>query len=214
MSNHVLAWSTYCEPVDVSSWLIPLGAGCGLRQGEVFGWSPDDVAKGSDVLRVERQVKIVRGRMVFALPKRRKKREVPLSAVVRAAVDEYVERFPPLAMTLPWEVPDGKPVTVRLLVYTRERNQLHRHSFNHHTWKPALREARVVMPGRADSFHGLRHFYASALLDAGESIRGLAEYLGHADLAFTLRVYTHFMLSSSERTRRAIDEVFRRKDAA
>jgi integrase len=28
--------------------------------------------------------------------------------------------------------------------------------------------------------HPLRHFYASVLLDGGESIRMLAEYLGHA----------------------------------
>ncbi|WP_409466594.1 tyrosine-type recombinase/integrase [Amycolatopsis sp. GA6-003] len=69
-------------------------------------------------------------------------------------------------------------------------------------------------PGRAEGFHALRHFYASALLDAGESIRALAEYIGHADPAFTLRVYTHLLPTSSERTRRAIDEVFRRKDAA
>ncbi len=180
----------------------------------MFGWSPDDITDGSDMLRVERQFKIVRGRMVFALPKHRKTREVPLSTEVRTAIEEHMERFPPLAVTLPWEVPDGKPVTVRLLIYTRESNQLHWHSFNHHTWKPALREAGVKTPGRADGFHALRHFYASALLDAGNSIRALAEYLGHADPAFTLRVYTHPMPSSSERTRRAIDEVFRRRDAA
>nr|WP_232430570.1 hypothetical protein [Salinispora pacifica] len=35
--------------------------------------------------------------------------------------------------------------------------------------------------------HALRHFYASALLDAGESIKALAAYLGHADPGFTLR---------------------------
>ena len=29
--------------------------------------------------------------------------------------------------------------------------------------------------------HALRHFYASTLLDAGESIKALANYLGHAD---------------------------------
>jgi integrase len=32
--------------------------------------------------------------------------------------------------------------------------------------------------------HSLRHFYASALLDAGESIKALAPYLGHADPGF------------------------------
>ncbi|MDQ4104027.1 MAG: tyrosine-type recombinase/integrase, partial [Actinomycetota bacterium] len=59
-----------------------------------------------------------------------------------------------------------------------------------------------------DGFHALRHFYASTLLDAGESIVALAEYLGHADPGFTLRTYTHLMPSSQERTRRAVDGVF------
>jgi hypothetical protein len=50
-----------------------------------------------------------------------------------------------------------------------------------------------------------RHFYASTLLDAGENIRALAEYLGHADPGFTLRTYTHLMPGSSDRTRKAVD---------
>jgi integrase len=29
--------------------------------------------------------------------------------------------------------------------------------------------------------HALRHFYASVLIDAGESVKAVAEYLGHAD---------------------------------
>lgn len=53
--------------------------------------------------------------------------------------------------------------------------------------------------------HALRHFYASILLDAVESIKALSEYLGHADPGFTLRTYTHLMPSSGERARRAID---------
>lgn len=62
-------------------------------------------------------------------------------------------------------------------------------------------------PKRADGFHALRHFYASVLLDGGESIKALSEYLGHADPGFTLRTYTHLMPSSAERTRRAVDAV-------
>lgn len=48
--------------------------------------------------------------------------------------------------------------------------------------------------------HALRHFYASALLDAGEGINALASYFGHTDPGFTLRVYTHPMPASEERT--------------
>lgn len=56
--------------------------------------------------------------------------------------------------------------------------------------------------------HALRHYYASVLLDAGESIRALADYLGHADPGFTLRTYTHLMPSSEDRARAAIDAAF------
>lgn len=56
--------------------------------------------------------------------------------------------------------------------------------------------------------HALRHFYASVLLDAGESIKALSEYLGHHDPGFTLRTYTHLMPSSETRTRAAVDTVW------
>jgi integrase len=46
------------------------------------------------------------------------------------------------------------------------------------------------------------------LLDAGESIKALSEYLGHHDPGFTLRTYTHLMPSSETRTRAAVDRVF------
>jgi integrase len=46
------------------------------------------------------------------------------------------------------------------------------------------------------------------LLDAGESIKALSGYLGHADPGFTLRVYTHLLPASEDRTRRAIDAAF------
>lgn len=52
--------------------------------------------------------------------------------------------------------------------------------------------------------HALRHFYAS-VLDAGESIKAVSQYLGHTDPALTLRVYAHLMPTSRERTRAAID---------
>ncbi|MFG2299831.1 hypothetical protein [Actinacidiphila glaucinigra] len=54
----------------------------------------------------------------------------------------------------------------------------------------------------------LRHYYASVLLDAGEKVKALADYLGHAGPGFTLRTYTHLMPNSQERARRAIDAAF------
>ena len=42
----------------------------------------------------------------------------------------------------------------------------------------------------------------------------MSEHLGHADPGFTLRVYTHLMPSSADRTRKAIDVVFDPETAA
>ena len=84
---------------------------------------------------------------------------------------------------------------------------LNRNHVNHYVWKPALARAGVEAV-RENGMHALRHHYASVLLDAGESIKAVSEYLGHSDPGFTLRVYTHLMPSSDERTRNAVDEAF------
>lgn len=45
------------------------------------------------------------------------------------------------------------------------------------------------------------------LIDAGESVRAIADYLGDADPGFTLRVYSHLFPASEDRARRAVDAV-------
>jgi integrase len=100
-------------------------------------------------------------------------------------------------------------------------------SYSEQVWKPALVAAGVIPPPardrrqrsrytttRKEGLHQLRHFYPSVMLSAGVSIKELAEYLGHADPAFTLRVYAHMMPGSHDRARKAIDErLFRRRSA-
>jgi integrase len=156
------------------------------------------------VVHVRRQVKILSSRQVLALPKGRKVRDVPLPESVALAVAAHLADWPAVSVSLPWESVGGQPVAVRLLLSTRERGAVERNYFNAKVWKPALVQAGVE-PTRENGTHALRHFYASVLLDAGESIRALADYLGHADPGFTLRTYTHLMPSSEERTRKAVD---------
>jgi integrase len=187
---------------------VVLGAGCGLRQGELFGVSPDDIDREAGVLHVVRQVRVVDSRQVFALPKRNKTRDVPLARSVLCLVDEHLARFEAAAVTLPWRIASGEPTTVRLLLTDERARPMWRNRFNDQIWNPARKAAGVTRPTRQDGTHALRHHYASVLLDAGESIKALSEYLGHHDPGFTLRTYTHLMPTSAERTRRAIDGVF------
>ena len=55
--------------------------------------------------------------------------------------------------------------------------------------EPALKAVKVPTT-RENGMHALRHWFASVQLEAGTSIKALAEYLGHVDAGFTLRVYT------------------------
>ncbi|WP_406206479.1 site-specific integrase [Streptomyces sp. NBC_01017] len=48
---------------------VDLGVGLGLRQGEVFGLSPEDLDAESGVVHVRRQVCMIDGHLFFALPK-------------------------------------------------------------------------------------------------------------------------------------------------
>ncbi|MFJ6935591.1 tyrosine-type recombinase/integrase [Streptomyces sp. NPDC101132] len=197
---------------------VDIAGGCGLRQGEVFGLSEDEVDYEGGWLRVEHQLKRIRGKYVFAPPKGAKARSVPLPGSVAAALREHSKLHPPVAVTLPWRTPDGPPVTKSLIFPSRSGSFVRVSHFNDHVWKPALAVAGIIPPAEEGEryasapqhgMHALRHFYASVLLDAGENIRALSQYLGHADPGFTLRTYTHLMPSSEGRTRKAVDGLFK-----
>ncbi|GAA2689618.1 Site-specific recombinase XerD [Actinosynnema pretiosum] len=188
---------------------VALAAGCGLRQGEVFGLSDADIDRGANSLNIVRQVTVVDNRLVFAPPKGGKERSLPLAGSVLREIDAHAEKFQPVVVTLPWKEPDGPPETARLILSTETGGALYRSDFNRLHWRPALDRAGMGRTKRQDGMHALRHFFASVLLDGGESIKALAEWLGHADPAFTMRVYTHLLPSSNDRTRRAVDRAMR-----
>ncbi|MGW5083192.1 tyrosine-type recombinase/integrase [Micromonospora echinospora] len=192
---------------------VDLGAGCGLRQGEIFAVSPDDLDATRPTLRVVRQIKLVRGALIFAPPKGGKTREVPLPASVARRLGDHAKQYAPGEVTLPWGTLTGDPTTVSLYLTAADGLPLSRSKFNPGVWKPAIR-ATGIPDDRRNGMHVLRHTYASVLLDAGESIKALSTYLGHADPGFTLRTYTHLLPTSEDRTRRAIDAAFGEDQAA
>ncbi|MBM7519176.1 tyrosine-type recombinase/integrase [Nocardioides nitrophenolicus] len=192
--------------------MATLAAGLGLRQGEVFGLSPDDIDFLRGTVTIRRQVKLFVKNKAFAPPKAGRTREIPLPSTVRDALAAHLAAHPAQTVTLPWKTLGGEAVPVSLVV-TRHGEAMGRNWVNSYLWGPALDKAEVPR-GRDNGMHALRHFYASVLLDAGENIKALSSYLGHADPGFTLRTYTHLMPSSTERTRQAIDGALKGQDPA
>jgi integrase len=195
---------------DRYSAMVDLGVGCGHRQGELFGIAVEDVDFLGRWVQVRRQVRIIHGQLVFSTPKGGKDRRVPLVEAVALRLAAHIEAYAPVAVTLPWKVPDGEPVTVNLLFTTEGRKAIVRNEFNK-LWRKA-RTSAGVPDTRENGCHVMRHTAASAWLAAGVDIRTVAEYLGHADPGFTLRTYSHLMPDAADRARRAMSVFFQGTD--
>jgi integrase len=188
-----------------------LGAGLGLRQGEIFAFSMDNVDRDKMIYRCARQLVTLDGVKKFKLPKGHKPREVPLGSGVLDELDAYAENFPPVTITLPWAERDARNTeTINVLMTSDEGDMFTRQWFNKMVWRPAFEQAGLQYRFNGeDGMHALRHLYASYLLSQGVSIKELAAFLGHADEGFTLRTYVHLMANSFDRARSAVDMLFK-----
>jgi integrase len=188
--------------------MADVGAGLGLRQGEIFGLSLDEVDFLHRVVHVRQQVKLYRAvTPVYGPPKGGKPRQVPLPWHVAEPLAEHIRRYPPADVVLPWQAPDGKTRTYALLFTGEKSGAAHnRSAFNTKVWVPARRAAGIP-EGEDDAagMHQLRHHYASALLAGGVDIKRVQEYLGHHSAAFTLDVYGHLMPNDEDRALRLVE---------
>jgi integrase/recombinase XerD len=100
-----------------------------------------------------------------------RERLVPISDRARAAVARWRELVP---SDQPWLFPSGKKHLSRVRLFQIVK---------------ALAAAAGVPPDRVGP-HGLRHAFATHLLEGGADLRALQAMLGHADIA-TTQIYTH-----------------------
>jgi integrase len=173
--------------------LVIVGAGTGLRQGEAFGLTLDRVDFLRRAVTVDQQLVTVKGAPQLGPPKTRASgRDVPLPDVVLDALSAHIAAYEP-------KPPDG-------LIFTNERGEPIRRSVFSRIWRRAV-DASAVPVGT--TFHDLRHHYASLLIRHGESVKVVQARLGHASAAETLDTYSHLWPDSADRTRTAIDSVWR-----
>ncbi len=168
-----------------------LGAGCGLRVGEVLGLRIRSVRIEEAELAVVEQLQLLPGSPPVLRPPKTASsiRVVPLPQVVADAVVLHLQQWP------------GEDED--LLLRGRNGSYLWPNTFNDNIWRGAAR--RAGQP--AARFHELRHFYASALIRAGESVKTVQAALGHASAVETLETYAGLWPDSQARTRAAVDDL-------
>jgi len=178
--------------------LIIAGAGLGLRPAELFGLAADRVDFLRRTVRVDQQlVRKTGGVELGPLKTPASYRTVPLPAVVGDALARHMAMYPPHPESgLIFTSGTGGPVWHRSFA---------------DVWSNARQRAGV--PGWATP-HDWRHWYASALIQSGASVKTVQARLGHSSAVTTLNVYGHLWPDSDDATRAAIDEMLNPADKA
>ena len=73
-------------------------------------------------------------------------------------------------------------------------------------FKRALKRAELP---QATRLHDLRHGAATMLLEAGEPVPAVSEYLGHASPAITMTIYAHAVPGASKRAAARLGSILR-----
>jgi len=203
--------------------IIPeLGAGTGLRQGEMFGLGQGDIQflGRKPAVTVVRQLKIIKGVPHFGPVKNRKPHTAPLAPALALALARHMELHPPVTVTLPWHDPDdkerhGELVTVRLVLVNARGAPVRRTTFNDAVWHPAQERAGITprrergakrKPAREDGCHALRHTFASVQLRARVDVVRVAAWMGDTP-EMVLSTYAHLLPGDDDADgRAAVDE--------
>lgn len=191
------------QPAD-PRWalLVETAAYTGLRAGELAGLQVRDLNFFNRSLRVERTVIELPGKyedgggLRLDTPKSEAgtRTVAGLDATLCERLRAHTQGRSPRDYVFGDRGEDGKP------------RPLNHGNFYKRVVKPAVDELGIEM-----TFHGLRHHYASLLIDLGLSPVEVAAQLGHESAAFTLRTYAHLF---KKETTDVGDAIQRRRAAA
>ena len=169
--------------------LVVTGAGSGLRPGELRGLTVDRVDFLRRTIRVDRQLSEPGNAQLFApLKTADSARTVPVTGLVTDTISEHLARFGASPDGLVFSSPTGAPL---------RRNRL----------AGVIVKARTACDLPEVTAHDLRHFYASMLIAAGQSVKVVQKRLGHSSAVETLDTYGHLWPDSEDDTRAAVDAV-------
>lgn len=180
--------------------MVIVAAGSGLRGGELRGLTIDrispalhlagDIVPTAATLTVDRQLLAGASVPAFGPPKTpAADRRVKVGASVVAALVDHIREYGVGESGLVFTSASGSPIT---------------RSTAGDIWRTAT--SSLTLRPRS-GWHDLRHFHASLLIADGRSVRSVADRLGHADPAETLRTYAHLWPDDEDRAVRATEAV-------
>ncbi len=157
--------------------LFSLAVFSGARQGELLGMKWPDIQWKDSQIHIQRTFN---NQCFYDTKTKGSNRKVDIGPAMSKKLKKWRLACPPgnLDLVFPTEV--GTPMN--------HNNMVNRY------FLPGLKLAGI----RKIKFHGLRHTYASLLIDQGENIKYIQTQLGHSNPTVTLNVYAHLMNKTNQ----------------
>lgn len=184
---------------------IYVGAGCGLRFGEVAGLELERIDFLNREITVCQQSVGKRGSgLVLGPPKTSSSyRVVELPKATAAALARHVELFPPKPIEVIDATNPRKVVTrTAKIVFPSSTGRLLSSSMWAYMWSAAAEKAGIP---DGEGFHSLRHYFATAMIFGGANVKTVQLALGHSKPSVTLDTYTGLWPGEEQRTRHLLD---------
>lgn len=180
---------------------VVLAAATGARRGEIVGlrWSRVNLDEGS-VLFVETVVR-VKGGLVVKGTKTDRPRSVALDPGTVELLRAHRRRAAERALAV------GRPLAPEAYVCSTSPDSSTPVVPDQATHRFQLVRDELGLPGVR--LHDLRHWHASALLDAGVPLPTVSERLGHRDQSTTANIYSHAMPATDRRAADLVGEMLR-----
>jgi integrase len=166
---------------------VTLGAGTGMRRGELLGLTLDRISVDFGTIRIDRQLArtSTSQRVEFAAPKTRASvRTIGVADLVLEAIAAHVATYGTHRSGLLFTSEVGSPVGTSVL---------------QRAWSIAAQRVRTEATP-----HDLRHYFASVQIAGGCSIKKLQHLLGHKSATETWDTYGHLMGDEDDRSRAVI----------
>lgn len=158
-----------------------LAAYTGMRRGELLGLCWENVDLERACLAVRETIVLDYTTPIVSTPKSHEARVINLDEDTIGVLMRHREEQETEAAA--W----GTGYVESGLAFTRENGELVNPDRLSQMFDRLVRLSGI----RRLKFHGLRHTHASLMLAAGVPVKVVSERLGHADPAFTMRVYQH-----------------------
>lgn len=184
-----------------AAFLVLLGTG--LRIGELLALTWKDINFKEKTISVNKGLSRTKNGLVVEATKTEKSnRIVPIPKAALSALEELKESRKVVSI-------DKKLDSESLVFQTKNGTHIIPRNFQRKYY--TLRDKAGVP--KDISVHGLRHTFATRLLEAGEDMRVIMELVGHAEISTTANIYSHVQPKIKQRAINKMDKFLNKKSS-